>query len=144
MSKPLRLVIDTSVFIRYLIRPNKATQRLIEELWLEGEIFLLCAPELFSELKSVLERPSIQTYIMPDEGNLLLDLLQANAEFIPLMGDIPPYTRDPKDDKFIACAILGKASFVISEGKDLLELLEIAGIKILIPRDFVTLESTKS
>jgi len=140
MSKSLRLVIDTSVFIRYLLRPNAATRRLIEELWLGGKICLICAPELFLELKSVLERHSIRTYIMPEEGNLLLNAVQIFAEFLPPLGEIPTYTRDYKDDKFIACAIIGQVSYVISEDKDLLELHEFAGVKILTPYDFVALE----
>ena len=41
-----RVVIDTSVLIRYLIKPGVATRELIETRWLGDEIHIVTAPEL--------------------------------------------------------------------------------------------------
>lgn len=137
IASPIRVVIDTSVFIRYLIRPSAAIRRLMEELWVEGQIMVVSAPELFDELVQVLNRENIQGFIHPEEGQTLLEALQTKAEFLPSLGEVPAYTRDLKDDKFVACAIAAQVSFLISEDRDLLALGEIAGLQILTPYAFL-------
>ena len=39
--------------------------------------------------------------------------------------------RDPNDDKFLECAVAGKADFVVSADNDLLSLKVIEGIPIV-------------
>jgi putative PIN family toxin of toxin-antitoxin system len=111
---------------------------LIEEHWLGGEIQMVTAPTLIEELRSVLKRDYIQELIRPDEGAVLLEAIYRKAEICPLLDDIPAYTRDPKDDKFIACALVGEADYVISVDKDLLVLEALKGIQVVTPYDFVT------
>ncbi len=136
-DRPIRVVIDTNVFIRYLLRPSAALRRLIENLWLEDQVQVVSAPELFQELREVLGREAIRAIIRPDEGLVLLEALQAKVELLPSLGEIPAYSRDPKDDKFIACAIAGQASFLITENRDILAFGGIAGVQILTPYDFI-------
>ena len=137
-ARPVRIVIDTSVFIRYLIRPSEAIRHLIEEQWLRDQIIVISAPELMEELRGVLERKVIQAYIHPEDGKFLLEVLQSKAKFTPPLGVIPSYTRDSKDDKFVACAIAGQASYLITEDKDLLTLREIVSLKIVTPYELFT------
>jgi predicted nucleic acid-binding protein len=47
---------------------------------------------------------------------------------------------DPDDDKLIECAVALKAEYIISGDKDLLEVSEYMGIKILNPREFLNRE----
>jgi uncharacterized protein len=47
------------------------------------------------------------------------------------VADIPQVTRDPKDDKFLATAMAGEADYLVSEDRDLLDLGEHQGIKIV-------------
>jgi len=47
--------------------------------------------------------------------------------------------RDLKDTKIIACAISAKADYIVTGDKDLLILKEYKGIRILNPRNFLTL-----
>jgi len=137
IQQPVRVVIDTNVFVRYLLRIGAATRRLIEDFWLEDMIIVVSAPELFQELSQVLEREAIRAYIHPDEGLVLLETLQSKAEFLPPLGEVPAYSRDPKDDKFVACAIAAQAAFLISEDRDLLALGSLGEIQILTPYDFL-------
>jgi putative PIN family toxin of toxin-antitoxin system len=110
---------------------------LIEDLWLEDKIIVVSSPELFVELRQVLDRETIRAYIHPEEGLVLLETLQSKAEFLLPLGEVPAYSRDPKDDKFVACAIAARAAFLISEDRDLLALGSIGEIQILTPYDFV-------
>ncbi len=136
-QQPIRVVIDTNVFVRYLLRPGAATRRLIEDLWLEDKITVVSAPELLLELSQVLDRKAIKVYIHPEESWALLEALRSKAEFLLSLGEIPAYSRDPKDDKFVACAIAARAAFLISEDRDLLALGRVEGIQILTPYDFL-------
>ena len=45
-------------------------------------------------------------------------------------------SRDPKDDKFINCAIDAKAIYIVSGDNDLLTIKNFAGIEIVTAREF--------
>jgi len=55
--------------------------------------------------------------------------------------DVPPISRDPDDDKFLACAKAVKAEYLVTEDKDLLVLQEYKGTRICQPAEFITLLS---
>ena len=97
----IRAIIDTSVLIRYLIKPSAAIKELIEERWLGDEVQMVTALDLIAELEGVLKRDYIQTLIRTDEGQALLDAITQKANILPALGPVPAYTRDPKDDKFV-------------------------------------------
>jgi putative PIN family toxin of toxin-antitoxin system len=129
----IRIVVDTSVLIRYLIKPSIAIRDLIEVRWLGDEVQIVTAAELIEELAGVLERDYIQALIHPLEGQALLDAIHIKAEFVPPLGTIPTYSRDPKDDKFVACALIGKAEYIITVDKDLLVLETVESVRIVTP-----------
>jgi putative PIN family toxin of toxin-antitoxin system len=133
----MRVLLDTSALIHYLLRPGAAIRQIIEQLWLADEITVVSSPELMGELANVLARPSIGNYIQPDEGQALLDVLYAKAEMLPPLGEIPVFTRDPKDDKFIAHAVAGQVDFVITLDKDILTLEKVREIEMVTPFEFV-------
>ncbi len=137
----IRVVIDTSVLIRYLIRPGAAVKELIEVQWLADQVRMVSAPELIKELEGVLGRDYIQTLIRPEEGQALLHAIHLKAETLPPLGNVPPYTRDRKDDKFVACALIGKAAYVISEDRDLLALGVLQSgldrVQMVTPHEFI-------
>jgi hypothetical protein len=132
-SVPTRIVIDSSVLLRYLIKPGAAVRELVETWWLSGKVQMVTAPDLLAELEAVLARPSIIQIIRPEEGRVLLETIRLLADMMPPLGPIPAFTRDPKDDKFIACALAGQARFVVSADEDLLALREVDGIRMITP-----------
>jgi len=131
------VVIDTSVLIRYLIKPSAAVRRLVEDLWLNGDVVMVSSPELIAELEDVLARDYIRALIRPEEGKAMLDAIRATAEILPPLDEVPAYTRDPKDDKFVACAITGHASYIVTLDKDILALEKLGDLQIVTPYDFV-------
>ena len=44
---------------------------------------------------------------------------------------------DPDDDKFVECAVALKANFIISGDKDLTEIGDYMGIRIVTPKEFL-------
>jgi len=135
----VRFVMDTSALIRYLVRPGAAIKELIEVLWLGDRIEMVTCPELLTELEGVLKRDYILALIQPAEALVLLDAIRRKAEFLPSLGTMPPYTRDRKDDKFVACAVAGSVDCVITVDKDLLDLETLVGIQLLAPYRFLEL-----
>ena len=133
----IRAILDTSVLIRYLIKPSAAVKELIEECWLGEQVQMVTAPELIEELEGVLERDYIQALVHPEEGQALLDAIYQKAEVLPSLGNVPSYSRDPKDDKFVACALAGGADYVVTEDKDILVLQALGGVRMVTPYDFV-------
>ena len=133
----IRAIIDTSVLIRYLIKPSSAIKELIEERWLGDEVQMVTALDLIAELEGVLKRDYIQTLIWAEEGQALLDAIARKADILPPLGPVPAYTRDPKDDKFVACALVGDVYYLITEDKDLLVLEAVGDVRIVTPYDFL-------
>lgn len=136
--RPVRVVVDTSVWLRYLIKPSAAVKELIEVWWLKGRLQVIVAPELLIELQEVLARPSIRRFVQPAEGAALLETIGLLAELLPPLGPIPPLTRDAKDDKFVACAMAGHATHVLTLDEDLLVLAEVGGVRINTPYHFIS------
>jgi putative PIN family toxin of toxin-antitoxin system len=140
----IRAVIDTSVLIRYLVRPSAAIKELIEVLWLGDEVQMATAPELIKELAGVLERDYIKALIRPAEGQVLLDTIYQKAEILPSFGKVPSYTRDAKDDKFVACALVGNADYLVTVDEDILVLETAGDVRMITPYDFGRAISRKS
>ncbi len=133
----IRIVLDTSVLVRYLIKPSAAIQELIEGLWLRNDIQVVTSPELIVELEDVLRRDTLQRFIQPEEGQALLDVLRTKAEVLPPLGPIPSLTRDPKDDKFVACALAGEVAYLVTVDRDILILESLGGVRMVTPNELM-------
>jgi putative PIN family toxin of toxin-antitoxin system len=133
----IRAVVDTSVLIRYLIKPSAAIQELIEVRWLSDQVHMITSPELIQELEEVLARDYLQALIQPEEGQALLDAIRRVAEIFPPLGTFPAFTRDPKDDKFVACALVGDAGYVITLDKDILAVRALSGVRMMTPDEIL-------
>jgi putative PIN family toxin of toxin-antitoxin system len=132
----MRIVVDTSVLVRYLLRPSAATRQLIEDLWLGDAVTLVVSPELIAELENVLQRPKIRRYVAAEDAAVLVDAEKTHSVLLDPLAAIPPFTRDPKDDKFVACGLSGGAEYLVSYD-DLLILGAVGDMQIGTPESFV-------
>ena len=132
-----RVVFDTSVLLRYLIRPSAALRSLIEDYWLAGEVVMLTAPELLAELEAVLARPALQKFVHADEAADFVAIVRSRAEMLPSLGEPPRFTRDRKDDSFVFCALAGGASHLVTADNDLLVLGVVDTVTVLTPEAFL-------
>ncbi len=74
---------------------------------------------------------------MTADPNVLLDIIESDADHIRGELSLSGICRDPKDDKFIACAVDGNADYIVSGDADLLVLAEYRGVRIVQPAEFV-------
>ena len=109
----IRAVIDTNVLVSAMISPsgNEALLLLAVKQGLMRPCF---SPAVLQEYSEVLARPKFT--FSPDEITDLIDLLHRQGDLVrpgPLSGISP----DPKDDKFMACALAAQVDFVVTGNK---------------------------
>lgn len=68
-------------------------------------------------------------------GVLLKYLME--ARHVPLRGDLRGVCRDPKDDMIFECALRAKAQVIVSGDKDILEIVEYEGIRVITARQYL-------
>lgn len=108
-----RIVIDTNVLISGLLRPGSKPD-LVLMLALEGGLFKIClSDEIFSEYQRVLEYDKFKGSLSPDKVGQLLFQLEKNALWVTPQKKVE-LSPDPEDNKFLECALEGKAGFLIT------------------------------
>ena len=143
----LRAVLDANVFMSALIQPKGNPGRILKRL-LETRAFSLVVSEaILRELRHSLEYPRVRKRLALSEEELdeKIALLQFAA--ILVKGEVRNrvVTADPDDDKYIAAAQEGLATFLVTGDQDLLQLGRYGQIRILSPREFLAvLDSSAS
>jgi hypothetical protein len=130
----LKVVVDTNVLVSALLFGGTPGKLIV--LWQTGAIKPLASKEIFDEYLRVLTYPKFG--LSEEEIHFLL--YQQILPYFDVI-DIQPgpriISKDPEDEKFIKCALAGKATFIISGDQHLLALKSYQKIKILSPADFL-------
>jgi putative PIN family toxin of toxin-antitoxin system len=109
----IRAVIDTNVLVSAMI--SSAGNEALVVLAINQRLVVPCfSREILKEYSDVLGRPRFA--FPPDELDALLDLLRHRGELLS-PAPVPHTSPDPDDDKFIACALAGKADFLVTGNK---------------------------
>jgi putative PIN family toxin of toxin-antitoxin system len=132
----LRVVLDTSTLISFVLTTGNITRQIIAA-WRDEQFNLIISPQTKAELESVLARPRVQALAKVPIRRLAQEVDRFSWH-VPGSISLPGTCRDPKDDKFIACAVEGKTHYLVSSDKDLLVLRQHADICILNPGEFLT------
>jgi uncharacterized protein len=124
-SKRLRLVIDTNLWVSFLIS-NRL--RKLDTLLLLEQLRFLFSKELLDEINSTITKPKLQKYF---SANALEEMLLTLEPYIDIV-EVKKVNvcRDPKDNFLLALAKEGKAHYLLTGDKDLLELEKIGRTKI--------------
>jgi uncharacterized protein len=132
-----RVVLDTNIVVSALFW--KGTPRVVYDAALEKHYLMLTTEALAAELKRVLAYPKFAEQIAKRElevDSVVGDYLAIAVAVLP--GEVPAEViRDPKDRDVLACAIGGKADFIVSGDKDLLVLSQYENIPILSADQFL-------
>jgi uncharacterized protein len=102
----------------------------------EGRITLFTSPVLLAELEDVLSREKFAERIVR-VGSSVAQMLAGYRALVTIVrpAAIEPTVRDPDDDHVLACATAAQAQLIVSRDKDLLDLREHQGIRILASAD---------
>ncbi|MCA9964571.1 MAG: putative toxin-antitoxin system toxin component, PIN family [Anaerolineales bacterium] len=112
----LRIVVDTNIWIRILLRGRLTLPVLTA--WQAGKFQLITSQALLDEYEAVWQRPRLQKQIDPKQAEKLYRQMYFRAEMVELK-TIPPRCRDPKDHPVLATAIDGQANVIVTGDDDL-------------------------
>ena len=130
----MKVVLDTNVLISGIYFggiPGK-----ILEAWGAGRFQLLVSTEFLQEYLNVVERLADQYAGVEYES--VIGLIIQNAELVQPL-DLPEsVSTDPDDDKFLACALAGDSTTIVSGDSDLLNVSGYCGIRVLTPKAFAS------
>ncbi len=143
MTNDLRVVIDTNVLISGLFGIKNSPSSQILSVIRTQKIILVTSPVILEEVGVVINRERIVklTKMSLEERADFLDKLIERSEVTAGNRLLQTTSRDIKDDKFLACALEGKAGYIATGDKDLLVLKVYKGIKIVTPRVFIEILS---
>ncbi len=132
----IQLVLDTNVFVSALFWAGPP--RKILEAWGEQKIQLILSTEIMQEYTRIAYALSHKRNLAEDAHvAIVLEIVAIYGKFVsPVMLD-RAISRDPDDDKFLACAIGAGCQLIISGDKDLLDISGSVGINVCTPGQFV-------
>ncbi len=127
----MRAIIDTNVLVSGFLWHN-APHALLEHVR-NGALTLVISPALLTELADVIGRPKFDTIFVRSNTSRsrTLDELRRLAEVIEPPPLPQPVCRDPDDDAVLACALAAQADLIVSGDRDLLDLNEHQGVRIV-------------
>ena len=133
----MRIILDTNLWISYLISKRLSQ---IDQLILDDQLTLLFSEELLEEFIEVANRPKFEKYFSNEDVINLLLLFDFYGELVKIKSNME-ICRDPKDNFLLNIAVDGKADYLITGDKDLLEIGEVGQTLILTFNQFI--EKTK-
>lgn len=133
----LRVVLDTNLLVSYFLTQGTTLSGLIDG-WEQGLFVYLVSPAILDELQEVVKRPRLRR-LMRQNPQPLLDVIYQDSEMTAGALVLTGVCRDPKDDKFLACAIEGEADYLVSGDQDLLAIGSYQGIQIVKPAQFLNI-----
>ncbi len=130
----MRVVLDTNVLISTLLFTGITSELVL--LWQKGAITVLLSREILDEYLRVLAYPKFELSEEEIKGLIEVELLPF-AQVIKPGTRIYVVKRDPSDNKFLECAVAGKADVLISGDKELLALRHYRQVRIQVPSRFL-------
>lgn len=135
----LIVVVDASTLVSAALKadslPEQALLRAVNE-----PNRLLLSQEVEDEYREVLFRKKFDRYVSIEHRQRILDLIVVAADRIERPAAVRE-CRDPKDDKYLALALAGKAAVIVSSDvHHLLSMHPWRGIQILSPVDYLALK----
>ncbi|MGO8988068.1 MAG: putative toxin-antitoxin system toxin component, PIN family [bacterium] len=135
----MRIVIDTNVFVSSFFG---GVPRQVVDHWFSGELILCVSRPILKEYFDVLSRFQF------DREAFLGRLITAfergpNVLFVDNPKEQNWIREDPADNKFIACAISLHAEYIVSGDIRLRRAGKVGGVKIVHPREILSLIETR-
>lgn len=122
-KKRIAVVFDTNVLIAfYLSRNPKSAVNKTIRLWRnERKLQMIASSEIIAEYLEILERFGVSEKQIAKLKEIL-ETFSIVSRFS--LGKIPTESRDADDNLILATALVGKADFLITNDRDLLDISE--------------------
>jgi putative PIN family toxin of toxin-antitoxin system len=130
----VRVVLDTNAVVSALLFSGVSSK--LVSLWQKGLITPLLSRAILDEYLRVLSYPKFE--LSEEEiKELIQEEILPFAEVVRPKRRLRVVRRDPSDNKFLECAVAGKASVIISGDKDPLALGRYRQVRIQSPAQFL-------
>ena len=131
-SGKTKVVLDTNAFIAAYYNPNSASAQIID-LCRRGKCQVVFSPSLRKEVELILKQVKARK-----EFQAVVREFFRDAHMVRITREIPLIMEDPDDNKFLNCALRGKADYLVTSDRHLLKLGEYLGTKICKPSQFLS------
>jgi putative PIN family toxin of toxin-antitoxin system len=128
----VKAVFDTNVLVAAFLSEGVCHKLLLRAR--KRECKLVLSPDIVAEFEGVLLRKFSLSQSELDNVRTLL--AEATDEMCAKVDPIEPVSRDPDDDRILACASMSWADYLVTGDEDLLVVKQYGATKILTPRDF--------
>lgn len=127
----MKVVIDTNVFISAIMKGGNPGK--ILKAWKRSRFKLFISQEILKEALETMGELGL------DKKKVLAwkSSIRKSAIEVTPTKKLTIITDDPDDNKFLECAVKGKADYIVSGDKHLLDLEKYEGIKILTSKGFL-------
>ena len=119
------VVVDTNCLLRMI--PLRSKYRQAWDAFLEGRYVMCVSNEIISEYTEILSR-KVSGYFAENIVNAILR--NYNVRRVEPSFNFGLITADPDDNKFVDCAIIANADYIVSEDRHFNELKDIPFPKV--------------
>ncbi len=136
----LRVVLDANVYVSAIIRPEGPPGRVVDRFLRDSAFAIVLSPAIVEETLRALAYPKVRKYIRRTvDPELWFEDIVLLAELVAGDHARSGASADPDDDKYLAAALEGRATLVVTGDPNVLALGEYEGIRIVSPRVFLGL-----
>jgi putative PIN family toxin of toxin-antitoxin system len=134
----IKVVLDANQYASALIKPRGNSARIIELVY-ESRLALVMSAPIIEEVRRILAYPKLTKLHGRSPGQIdrFIKRLEKIAILTPALLSVSIVKDDPTDDKYLVCALEGRADFIVSGDHHLTDLKEYRGVLILNPATFL-------
>ncbi len=132
----ISIVLDANVFVSALIKPQGKPAQILSHT---TEFELVSSEEILEEARDALHRRHIQRKYDLNEEMItgFINRHRNGARMVIVQNIENLIPQDPPDNIVLACAVEGKADYLVSGNLHLLDLKQHRGVKIVTPAQFL-------
>ena len=135
-KNPTKIIIDINLWVSFLISKDYSK---LDEIIFTQKVSLVFSQELLDEFLEVASRPKFRRFFVAKDIEEILETIDEYADFVKVKSKIE-LCRDPKDNFLLSLSADGKADYLLTGDKDLLDLVNFGKTKILTISQFLTKE----
>ena len=128
----MRVVFDTNIFISALVIPGSQAEKAVFRI-LDGDDTLLISKPILDELLTTLARKfSRDSEALSQVAVMLTEM----SEMVKPKSTVEVFKDDP-DNRVLECAESGQADAIVTGDKEMLQLKQYQGIRLISLRDYL-------
>lgn len=134
----MKVVPDTNVLVNAFLSSKGSPAQVLEALRQE-RFELVGSAAVFAEYQEVLSYGKVQALHQMSDAKIteVINALKSSAILVESSLALAGILRDPDDTKFLECAVIGRALYIVSQDLDLLSVKEYQEIQIVSPGLFL-------